>query len=221
MRRLTIALAMALLLLAGCSSEDGNADPESGSGVVDETSTSTLANGSDSDADSDEETGGGSEGGGGAGADGRTSEEILDEDGWLEDGRVFIGPAAPQEEEINLALCDYVVGEPEDIARRLGIDGDLTRDRDSGFGYFGSSGGRLQCLYSVDGVEALFVVVRDSDSEADDETSESVFVQTQLTDDGFGVVMVNPDWDGEITVDESSATEWLKDMGTRWGGTSV
>lgn len=223
MRRLTIAVSVSvsLLLLAGCSNDDEAAEPKTNREVVDDTSTSTGENGSTTANDSGEDSGGGTEEGGLGGAGDRTSEEILDEDGWLEDGRVSIGPGAPQEQEIDLAMCDYVIGDPEGVAERLGVDGDLTLDAESGFGYYGSSGGRLQCLYLVDDVEALLVAIRDRDLETDDDGAEAVFAQTELDDGWFGVVMVNPDWDGAITEDESSVTEWLGDLDSRWGGAGV
>lgn len=157
----------------------------------------------------------------------RPSEEILAEAGLLEDGAIVLGPAPPQDEQVNLAVCDYLFGTPDEIAATVGLEdgAEIALAPGSGHRNLGGAGGGPQCLYFIDGVDALGLLIVNKEIEDMEGADESLVGSTTLqsTDgrDHFGYVAVNPEWDGTITLDEAGAIALLQDAATRWGGASV
>lgn len=153
----------------------------------------------------------------------RPSEEILAEAGLLEDGAVSLGPAPPQDETVQLAICDYLFGTPEDVASVAGAapGSEVLLAPGSGHRNMGGSGGGPQCLWTVDGEEAFAAVIWAPEIEDEDDDG-SLLASTPLEgSDYFGYVAVNPEWDGRLSLDENGAIDWLEDAGTRWAGASV
>lgn len=228
MRRLAIALSVATLLLLGCSSQDDSEDSTTGDTTAEQPSgdrrTDTEED-TDTDAEPDQDTGATTSDPSNevAGSDldaPRPGQEVL-EDRWLQDGRVSIGPGAPQEQEVNLAMCDYLFGTADEVAERAGVDGEVVLDEESGFSYNGSAPSRMGCVYLAEGTEAFMVGLQDRELEVEDEHAELVVALTELPSGWYGFVVSNPDWDGRLALDEAAALDWLQDADTRWGGAGI
>lgn len=152
----------------------------------------------------------------------RPSAEILEEAGWLTDGKITIGPVGPQDEpEIDLAMCDYLFGSPEQVAQTVGVQGTVELAAgESGFAQLGGTGGGVRCLYLVDGAEAFGAIMWNKELEDGVGGDSGLVLQEQMPGGDIGIVAINPDID-TVAIDEDTARAWLQDADTRWGGQSV
>lgn len=225
MRRLGVALATTTLLLTACGGADETADATTGTQAPPEDSPATVGGDADSDdgTDSDEGTDRDERTAAGDTVLNRPSEQILAEAGLLVDGAISLGPAGPEDESVNLAMCDYLFGTPEEVAAVVGADAgsQVVLAPGSGFRNNASSGSGPQCLWTVDGSEAFGAAIW-SQELGDPVDDDALLASTVLEETNYvGYVAVNPDWDGALGLDEDGAIEWLHHAGTRWGGQSI
>jgi hypothetical protein len=147
---------------------------------------------------------------------GTAGEDVLAEHGFLsDDGQVGFAEGPPPE-EVQPAFCDYLFGEPDEVAEVAELEGTVSLNEDSGFRNAGGSGIGFRCAYDVSDETTLALVLWTQDTADADDEGEHV-VTVKLREDLYGYSGYAPGYDGP-SMSASTAKAWLTEAGERVAG---
>jgi hypothetical protein len=221
---LLISALTTVAMLSACGSDGSPTEGSSAEGPAGTSDPPTTSDGADVTAAPDDSVATSvattvatsTEGGGDRGNEFPGGEAGVDElapHNWLgDDGTLFYGETEPPR-EIQEALCDYLVGTPDEVADAAGLDGDVTLEDGSGYTVLGGSGVGFRCGYEVDGTFAFGIVLW-SDDLRDQVADQPNTVAVALPNELFGATVYAPEWDGTM-LDATDSEQWLSEAAGR------
>lgn len=145
---------------------------------------------------------------------GTAGKGVLADHDFLDDqGRVRFAESAP-EAEVQSALCSYLFGEPDEVARTAELEGTASLNEDSGYRSAGGNGTGFQCGYDVSGKTVLAMILWTKDSSGGDDGGATHVVTKKVGDGLFAYSAYLPGYDGP-SMSKATAARWLSEGGAR------